>query len=158
MHGIYRLKQEKEVLICWRQVTNRYEKHDADCTITHLATKTRKSICIRPTVIKVFDRLSRVFSVKHTSCSWRNGKATCLILLTRHCSFFIQKNLFHCKIHFAWYKINVCFSFLVICGIADWKGLIQFKNFNNASQFSKLNFRLLNIFSITCHSKNAWWV
>ena len=129
MHRFYHFKQEKDVLICWRWVTNRYKKYDADCTITPLATKTRRSICTRPTVTKVFDKLSRAVSVKHTSYNWRNGEATYLVLLTRYCSFDIQRNLFHCKIHFAWYEISVCFSFSLIC--AMWKTPIMLLNFWN---------------------------
>ena len=94
-------------------------KNDSGCTITPLATKTRRSICTRPTVTKVFDKLSRAVSVKHTSYNWRNGEATYLVLLTRYCSFDIQRNLFHCKTHFAWYEISVCFSFSVIFILAD---------------------------------------
>ena len=59
------------------------------------------------------------FLIKHTSYNWRNGEATYLVLLIRHCSFNIQRNLFHCKTLFAWYKISVCYSFFVICTIAD---------------------------------------
>ena len=54
----------------------------------------------------------------------------------------IQSELFHCKTHFAWYKISVCFTFFVICIIADsLERMTQIKNFNKVSQFSKLNFR-----------------
>ena len=67
MHRFYHFKQEKDVLICWRWVTNRYKKYDTDCTITPLATETRRYICIRLTVTKVFDKLSRAVSVKYTS-------------------------------------------------------------------------------------------
>ena len=102
---IYGLNQEKDVSICWRQVTNScyYElqivkKYDVGCTITPLSTKTRRSIYTRPTVNKVFDKLSRAVSVKHTSYNWRNGEATYLVLFTGYCSF-----------------ISVCFSFFVIC-------------------------------------------
>ena len=111
MHGFYRLKQEKDVSICWRRVTSRYKKYDAGYPMTPLATKNRRSICTRPTETKVFDKLSREVSVKHTSYNWRNAEATYLVLLTRYCSFDIQSSLFHCKIYFAWYKISVCFSF-----------------------------------------------
>ena len=76
MRGFYRLKQEKDVSICWRWVTNRYKKYDAGCTITHLVAKTRRSICTKPTVSKVFDKISRAVSVKHTSYNWRNAEAT----------------------------------------------------------------------------------
>ena len=43
------------------------QKTDAGCTITPLATETRRYICIRPTVTKVCDKLSRAVSVKYTS-------------------------------------------------------------------------------------------
>ena len=119
MHGFYLLKHEKDVSICWRQVTNRFKKYNTGCTITPLTTKTRRSICTRPTVTKVFDKLSRAVSVKHTSYNWRNGEATYLVLLTRYCSFDIQRNLFHCKTYFVWYKISVCFLFFIICIITD---------------------------------------
>ena len=101
------LKQEKDVLICCRRVTNGYTKYDAGCTITSLATKTRRSICTRPRATKVFDKHSRAVSVRLTSYNWRNGEATYLVLLTRYCSFDIQRNLFHCKTHFAWCKVFV---------------------------------------------------
>ena len=118
MYGFYCLKQEKDVLICWQRFTNRYKKYDVDCTITPLATETRRSICTRPTVTKVFDKFSKAVSVKHTY-NWRNSEATYLILLTRYCSFDIQRNIFHWKTHFAWYEISDWFSFSVICTIAD---------------------------------------
>ena len=113
------LKQEKDVSIYWRRVTNRYKKYDAGCPITPLATKIRRSICIRPTVTKVFHKLSRAVSVKHTSCNWRNGEATYLVLPKRYFSFEIERNLLQSKTHFAWYTISICFSFFVICIIAD---------------------------------------
>ena len=91
------------------------KKYDAGCSITPLANKTRRSICTWPTVTKVLDKLSRVVSIKRTSYNCRNGEATYLVLLTRYYSFDTQKNLFHCKTHFAWYEIKVCFSFFVIC-------------------------------------------
>ena len=147
MQGFYRLKQENDVSICWQRVTSRCKKYDADCTMTPLATKNRRSICTRATDSKFFDKLSRAISVKHTSYNWRNAEATYLVLLTGYSSFDIQRNLFHCKIYFAWCKISVCFSLFVICTIADSsKVLIQIKNFN----------KVLKLFSITCHSKNAW--
>ena len=62
-----------------------------------LATKTRRSICTRPTPTKVFDKLSRAAFAKHTLYNWRNGEATYLVLLTRYCLFDIQRNIFHCK-------------------------------------------------------------
>ena len=52
------------------------KKYDAGCSITPLATKTRRSICTWPTVTKVLDKLSRVVSIKRTSCNCRNGEAT----------------------------------------------------------------------------------
>ena len=113
MYAFYRLKQEKGVLMCWRQFTNRYKKYDSDCTITPLATKTRRSICTRPTVTKGFDKIFKAVSVKRTLYNLRNSEATYLILLTRYCSFNIQRNLFHWKTHF----VSLCFS--VICTIAD---------------------------------------
>ena len=119
MYGFYRLKQEKDVLICWRRFTNRYKNYDADCSITPLATKTRRSICTRPTVTKIFDKLSKAVSVKHTSYNWRNSEATYLILLTRYCSLDIQRNLFHRKTHFVWYETSVWFLLSVICTIAN---------------------------------------
>ena len=84
-----------------------------------LATKTRRSICTRPTPTKVFDKLSRAAFAKHTLYNWRNGEATYLVLLTRYCLFDIQRNIFHCKTHFAWYEISVYFLFFVICTISD---------------------------------------
>ena len=110
---------KKDVSICWRRVTKIYEKYDAGCTFTPLATKTRRSVCTRPTVTKVFDKLSRAVSVKYTSYNWRNGKATYLVLLTRYCTFDIQRNRFHCKTLFAWYEISVSFSIFIILTIAD---------------------------------------
>ena len=101
----------------FKRVTSRCKKYDADCTMTPLATKNRRSICTRATDTKVFD--------------FRNAETTYLVLLTGYSSFDIQRNLFHCKIYFAWCKISVCFSFFVICTIADSsKVLIQIKNFS----------------------------
>ena len=101
----------------FQRVTSRCKKYDADCTMTPLATKNRRSICTRATDTKVFD--------------FRNAETTYLVLLTGYSSFDIQRNLFHCKIYFAWCKISVCFSFFVICTIADSsKVLIQIKNFS----------------------------
>ena len=119
MHGLYRLKQEKDVSIYRRRVTNRYKKYDTGCTIVPLATKTRSSICTRPVATRVFGKISRAVSVKHTLYKCRNGEATYLVLLTRYCSFDIRRNLFHCKKHFARYEISVCFSSFVICTVAD---------------------------------------
>ena len=65
MHGFYRLKQEKDVSICWRRVTNRYKKYDSGCPMTPLATKNRRSVCTRLTETKVFDKLSRGFCKTH---------------------------------------------------------------------------------------------
>ena len=79
------------------------KKYDADCPITPLATKIRISICTRSTVTKVLDKLSGAVSTKRTPYNCRNGEATYLVLLTRYCSFDNQKNLFHCKTHFARY-------------------------------------------------------
>ena len=84
-----------------------------------LATKTRRSICTRPTPTKVFDKLSRAAFAKHTLYNWRNGEATYLVLLTRYCLFDIQRNIFHSKTHFAWYEISVYFLFFVIYTISD---------------------------------------
>ena len=67
-----------------------------------LASKTRRSICTTPTATNVFDKHSRAVSVKYTLYHWRNGEETHLVLLTRYCSLNIQRNLFHCKTHFAW--------------------------------------------------------
>ena len=115
----------------FQRVTSRCKKYDADCTMTPLATKNRRSICTRATDSKFFDKLSRAISVKHTSYNWRNAEATYLVLLTGYSSFDIRKNLFNCKSYFAWCKISVCFSFFVICTIADSsKVLIQIKNFS----------------------------
>ena len=68
---------------------------------------------------KVFDKLSRAAFAKHTSYNWRNGEATYLVLLTRYCLFDIQRNIFHCKTHFACYEISVYFLFFVIYTISD---------------------------------------
>ena len=110
------------------------KKYDADCPITPLATKIRISICTRSTVTKVLDKLSGAVSTKRTPYNCRNGEATYLVLLTRYCSFDNQKNLFHCKTHFAWYKISVCFSFFVVGAFIEkyWfklKSSISFLNF-----------------------------
>ena len=64
MQGFDCLKQEKDVLVCWQWVTNRYKKYDAGYSITPLVTKTRRSICTRPTVTKVFVKFSRAVSYK----------------------------------------------------------------------------------------------
>ena len=109
--------------------------------------KTRRSICTRPTVTKVFDKLSKAVSAKHTSYNWRNSEATYLILLTRYCSLDIQRNLFHRKTYFAWYEISFWFLFSVICTIAN--SLDRFDS--NASQFSKLDFRFeVWIYLVSC--------
>ena len=118
MHGFYPFKQGKDVSVCCRRAKNGYTKYDASCTITPLTTKTRRSICTRPTATKVFDKLSRAAFAKHTY-NWRNSEATYLVLLTRYCLFDIQRNIFHCKTHFAWYEINVYFLFFVIYTISD---------------------------------------
>ena len=114
MHGFYPFKQGKDVSVCSRRAKNGYTKYDISCTITSLATKTRRSICTRPTGTKVFDKLSRAAFAKHKSFNWRNGEARYLLLFTRYCLFDIQKNIFHCKTHFAWYEISVYFLFFVI--------------------------------------------
>ena len=119
MHGFYPFKQGKDVSVCCRQAKNRYTKYDASCTITPLPAKTRSSFCTRPTATKVFDNLSRAAFAKNTSYNWKNGEATYLALLTRYCLFDIQRNIFHCKTHFAWYEISVYFLFFVICTISD---------------------------------------
>ena len=67
MHGFYRLMPEKR---CFDLLTTIYEQiqnYDADCTITPLATKTRRSIYPRPTATEVFDKLSRAVSLKRKS-------------------------------------------------------------------------------------------
>ena len=74
---------------------------------------------LEPTATKVFYKLSAAVSVKHTSYNWRNGEATYLVLLSRYWSFDIHRNLFYCKIHFAWYEISFCFSFFVIYTMTD---------------------------------------
>ena len=61
------LSKKKKVSVCRRRVTHRYKKYDAGYAIIFLATKTRKSICTRPPVTKVFDKLSRAVPVRHTS-------------------------------------------------------------------------------------------
>ena len=102
-----------------RRVKNGYTKYDASCTITPPATKTRRSTCTRLTATKVFDKLSRAAFAKHTSYNRRNGEPTYLFLLTRYCLFDIQRNIFHCKTHFAWYEISVYFLFFIIYTISD---------------------------------------
>ena len=119
MHIFYSFKQGKDISVCCRRAKNGYTKYDARCTITPLATKTRRSICTRLTATKVFENLSRAAFSKHTSYNWRNGEATYLVLLTRYCLFDTQRNIFHCKTHFAWYEISVYFLFIVIYTISD---------------------------------------
>ena len=122
MHGFYLLKPEKDVSICWRRVTNRYKKYDAGCTITHQVTKTRRSICTKPTVSKVF--------VKHIWYNWRNAEATYLVLSTRHpewafslqntlcmvqnkCLFFFFRNMYYSRfIGKDWLKLKTLTKFL----------------------------------------------
>ena len=148
MHGFYPLKQGKDVSVCCRRATNRYTKYDATCTITALATKTRRSICTRPTATKVFDKHSRAAFAQHTSYNWRNGEATYLVLLTRHCLFDIQRNLFHCKTHFDWYEIRAYFLFFGIHTITGFTGKSSFKlkisvnflNFQNSTYGLKFGY------------------
>ena len=127
-----------QVSVCCRRAKNGYTKYDASCTITSLATKTRRSICTRPTATKVFDKLSRAAFAKHTSYNWRNGEATYLVLLTRYCLFDIQRNIFHCKTHFAWYEISVYFLFFVIYAISD---LLKNNSFKLKISVNVLNFQ-----------------
>ena len=71
-------------------------QYDASCTITTLATKTKRSICTSPTAIKAFDKFSRAASVKHTLYNWRNGEETYLALLVHFISrrtFFTVKHI-----------------------------------------------------------------
>ena len=114
MHRFYRLKQENNVNDqLWTDIKNMMR----NCTVTPLnhSTKPRRSISTRSTATKVFDKLSRIVSVKH----WRNDEATYLVLLTSYCSFFIQKKLFHYKTNFVWYEIGACCSFILSSTIAD---------------------------------------
>ena len=133
MYGFYRLKQEKDVLVCWRRFKNRYKQYDADCTITPLATKTRWSICTRPKVTKVLEKFSEAVSVKHTSYNWRNGEATLFIRYTEEP--FSLKNALCLD------EISDWFLFSVICTIADSLEKFDSNEKLNASQFSKFNFR-----------------
>ena len=119
MCGFYPFKHRKDVSVFCRRAKNGYTKYNASCTITPLATKTRRSICTRPKFTKVFDKLSRAAFAKQTSHNWKNDEATYLVLLTRYCLFKIQRNIFHCKTHFAWYEISVNFWFFVIYTISD---------------------------------------
>ena len=114
MHGLYPFKQGKDVSVCCQRAKNGHTKYDAGCAITLPATKTRRSIYTRSTTTKVFDKISRAAFAKHTSYNWRNGEATYLVLLTRYCLFDIQRNIFHSKTHFAWYKISVYFLFFTV--------------------------------------------
>ena len=125
MHGFYPFKLGKDVSACCRRDKNGYKKYDASCTITPLATKTRRSIRTRPTATKVFDKLYRAAFAKRTSYIWRNGKAAYLVLLTKCCLFDIQRNIFHCKTHFAWYEISVYFLFFVIYTLSELLGRIH---------------------------------
>ena len=83
------IRSSKEKIFRFRGTKNGYAKYDASCTITHLATKTRRSVCNRPTATKVFEKLSRAAFAIHASYNWRNGEATYLVLLTRYCLFDI---------------------------------------------------------------------
>ena len=65
------------------------EEYDAGCNNTPLTTKIRISIYTRPTVTKVFDKLSREVSVKHASYNWRNSEASYKILFVCKCLFLI---------------------------------------------------------------------
>ena len=80
----------------------------------------------------------RAAFAKHTSYNWRNGEVTYLVLLTRYCLFDIQRNIFHCKTHFAWYEISVYFLFFVIYAISD---LLKNNSFKLKISVNVLNFQ-----------------
>ena len=128
MHGFYRLKQRKDVSVCWRQITNRYIKYDACCTIIHVVTKIRRPICTKLTVTIVFDKPSRAAFAKHTSYNWKNVEVSYLVLLVRYYSLDIQRkapakalqntlclvrnNCLSCisrNIYYGWLKLNLRF-------------------------------------------------
>ena len=133
MHGFYRLKQGQNGSNCWR-VTNVYTKYDADCTITFLATETRRSIYTRPTVNEVFDKLSRAVSIKHKielEKWWSNifgrfykilfiryweepfSVQNRLCLVWNKCFFFIFRNMHYNEfIGKDWFKLKISIKFL----------------------------------------------
>ena len=100
-------------MACCRQAKNRYTKYDASSP--SLPWPPKPEVLFTPEQQpQIFDKFSRAPFAKNTSYNWRNGEAIYLALHTRYCLFDIQKNIFRCKTHLAWYEISV-FFFVLFC-------------------------------------------
>ena len=150
----------KNASICWWQVTNRYKKYDAGCTITPLATKTRKyfhqtdchhrlgqdfysSFCkthilqLEEWWSNIFDASYKILFIQYLEEPFLQQNTLCLV--QNKCLFFVFRNMCYSRfIGKDWFKLKTSVKFL------------KFQN--------SIVGLSLNIFSITCHSKNAWRV